>query len=153
MNGLSYERTFNLTFSDKANFISLEKKYKLEIEELRSQLKRHQELERRGDRRKFTDEEYARKIDVYEKTFANLRRTADAHESEEKALLNEMDVTGQAFEDMQEQNCRLLQQLKEKDDANFNLMSESIKSKHIQKLLQEEMDVMVDHCKKLEVSF
>ena len=35
-----------------------------------------------------------------------------------------MEVTGQAFEDMQEQNIRLLQQLREKDDANFKLMSE-----------------------------
>ena len=35
-----------------------------------------------------------------------------------------MEVTGQAFEDMQEQNVRLLQQLREKDDANFKLMSE-----------------------------
>jgi len=35
-----------------------------------------------------------------------------------------MEVTGQAFEDMQEQNLRLMQQLKEKDDANFKLMSE-----------------------------
>ena len=43
---------------------------------------------------------------------------------EEEALLNEMEVTGQAFEDMQEQNIRLLQQLREKDDANFKLMSE-----------------------------
>lgn len=42
----------------------------------------------------------------------------------EEALLNEMEVTGQAFEDMQEQNLRLMQQLKEKDDANFKLMSE-----------------------------
>lgn len=39
-------------------------------------------------------------------------------------MLSEMDVTGQAFEDMQEQNMRLLQQLREKDDANFKLMSE-----------------------------
>ncbi len=39
-------------------------------------------------------------------------------------MLNEMEVTGQAFEDMQEQNLRLLQQLREKDDANFKLMSE-----------------------------
>lgn len=44
----------------------------------------------------------------------------------EEALLDEMEVTGQAFEDMQEQNTRLLQQLKEKDDANFKLMSEVI---------------------------
>ena len=43
---------------------------------------------------------------------------------EEEALLNEMEVTGQAFEDMQEQNIRLMQQLREKDDANFKLMSE-----------------------------
>lgn len=37
-----------------------------------------------------------------------------------------MDITGQAFEDMQEQNLRLIQQLREKDDANFKLMSEVI---------------------------
>jgi len=34
---------------------------------------------------------------------------------EEEALLKEMDVTGQAFEDMQEQNSRLIQQLREKE--------------------------------------
>lgn len=42
-----------------------------------------------------------------------------------------MEVTGQAFEDMQEQNMRLLQQLKEKDDANFKLMSEVRKKSHV----------------------
>ena len=53
----------------------------------------------------------------------------------EETLLNEMDVTGQAFEDMQEQNMRLLQQLREKDDANFKLMSEvnkTITTTHLQ---------------------
>ena len=35
-----------------------------------------------------------------------------------------MEFTGQAFEEMQEQNVRLLQQLREKDDANLKLMSE-----------------------------
>ena len=43
---------------------------------------------------------------------------------EEDALLAEMEFTGQAFEEMQEQNVRLLQQLREKDDANLKLMSE-----------------------------
>ncbi|KAK2510995.1 hypothetical protein Q9233_017292 [Columba guinea] len=47
---------------------------------------------------------------------------------EEEALLSEMDVTGQAFEDMQEQNLRLLQQLREKDDANFKLISPRVVS-------------------------
>jgi len=48
----------------------------------------------------------------------------DGKLQEEEAMLSEMEVTGQAFEDMQEQNVRLLQQLREKDDANFKLMSE-----------------------------
>ena len=53
------------------------------------------------------------------------------HKQEEEALLSEMEVTGQAFEDMQEQNSRLIQQLREKDDANFKLMSERIKSNQV----------------------
>jgi len=56
-----------------------------------------------------------------------------------------MDVTGTAFEDMQEQNMRLLQQLREKDDANFKLMSERIKSNKIHKLLQEEKALIESH--------
>lgn len=63
---------------------------------------------------------------------------------EEEALLSEMDVTGQAFEDMQEQNSRLLLQLREKDDANFKLMSERIKSNQIYKLLKEEKEELAD---------
>ena len=45
---------------------------------------------------------------------------------EEGALLSEMEFTGQAFEEMQEQNTRQMQQLREKDDANLKLMSEVI---------------------------
>ena len=55
-----------------------------------------------------------------------------------------MEVTGQAFEDMQEQNSRLLQQLREKDDANFKLMSESIKTNQLIKLTREEKDIVVE---------
>lgn len=61
---------------------------------------------------------------------------------EEEALLNEMEVTGQAFEDMQEQNSRLIQQLREKDDANFKLMSERIKANSLHKLLREEKQLL-----------
>lgn len=61
---------------------------------------------------------------------------------EEDALLSEMEVTGRAFEEMQEQNIRLMQQLREKDDANFKLMSERIKSNQIHKLLREEKEVL-----------
>ena len=53
-----------------------------------------------------------------------------------------MEVTGRAFEDMQEQNKRLIDQLKEKDNANFKLMAERIKANQIQRLLQEEKEVL-----------
>ena len=43
------------------------------------------------------------------------------------ALVIDLELLGTAYEDLQEQNMRLLQQLKEKDDANFKLMSERIK--------------------------
>ena len=55
-----------------------------------------------------------------------------------------MDVTGKAFEDMQEQNKRLIDQLKEKDNANFKLMAERIKANQIQRLLQEEKEVLAE---------
>ncbi|PBC26182.1 E3 ubiquitin-protein ligase Bre1 [Apis cerana cerana] len=66
----------------------------------------------------------------------------EQRDKEEEALLNEMEVTGQAFEDMQEQNSRLIQQLREKDDANFKLMTERIKSNQLHKLAREEKDVL-----------
>merc|ERR1712135_223701 len=68
-----------------------------------------------------------------------------------EALLSEMDVTGQAFEDMQEQNMRLLQQLREKDDANFKLMSERIKANQVHKLLQEEKNILQDQTNTLHL--
>ena len=65
-----------------------------------------------------------KKIQKLEESNRELQKQLQAQKQEEDALLSEMDVTGQAFEDMQEQNIRLLQQLREKDDANFKLMSE-----------------------------
>lgn len=59
---------------------------------------------------------------------------------EEEALLSEMEVTNQAFEDMQEQNSRLIQQLREKDDANSKLMAERIKSNLLYKITREEKE-------------
>lgn len=71
-----------------------------------------------------------------------LLKWAPQYLQEEETLLNEMEVTGQAFEDMQEQNIRLIQQLREKDDANFKLMSERIKSNQIHQLANEERNVL-----------
>lgn len=55
-------------------------------------------------------------------------------------MLNEIELTGQAYDDMQEQNDRLLQQLSSKDDANFKLMSDRINANQKQALLSAQID-------------
>ncbi|KAI0217731.1 E3 ubiquitin-protein ligase BRE1B [Lamellibrachia satsuma] len=129
--------------------MSIEKRARQEIEELRAHVRRLQEAERK-DRRKLAEDDALRKIKKCEDVIAELQKNLAAQKQEEEALLNEMEVTGQAFEDMQEQNIRLLQQLREKDDANFKLMSERIKSNQIHKLLREEKDVLAEQVMTLQ---
>ncbi|RWS26700.1 E3 ubiquitin-protein ligase Bre1-like isoform X7, partial [Leptotrombidium deliense] len=125
---------------DKAQLLMSERKYKTEVEELRKQVSKYQE----ASRRKLTDEEAMREISKLKETIQQLQRNLAAQKQEDEALLNEMEVTGSAFEDMKEQNLRLIQQLREKDDANFKLMSERIKSQQIQKLLKEEKESLME---------
>ncbi|KPM08870.1 C3H4 ring finger protein [Sarcoptes scabiei] len=134
---------------DKVQLIVGEKKLRSELEELRQHHKKcldekrsSSSFDRRMSGSKF-DEEH-RKINKYEEIIKELQKNVTIHKQQEEALLNEMEVTGQAFEDMQEQNCRLIQQLREKDDANFKLMSERIKSNQIHKLLKEEKEILAE---------
>lgn len=133
---------------DKVQLMASEKKIRAELEDMRQQLKKMQES-KREERKKLADEEALRKIKQLEEQKYELQKQVASQKPsdgnwsaghnvihqmrpfvgshEEEALLNEMEVTGQAFEDMQEQNSRLIQQLREKDDANFKLMTERIK--------------------------
>ncbi|XP_032674927.1 E3 ubiquitin-protein ligase Bre1 isoform X1 [Odontomachus brunneus] len=150
---------------DKVQLMAAERKTRAELEDLRQQIKKIQES-KREERKKLADEDAQIKIKKLEDQAYTLQRQVacqkqtalfnlcSAHErwcnteqncvwlQEEEALLNEMEVTGQAFEDMQEQNSRLIQQLREKDDANFKLMTERIKSNQLHKLAREEKDVL-----------
>ncbi|ETN64741.1 E3 ubiquitin-protein ligase Bre1 [Anopheles darlingi] len=141
---------------DKVQLMASEKKKCAEIEDLKLQMRKLQES-KREDRKKLADEEALRKIKQLEeqkyelqKQVQNQKQPPDSSWSsgyrpfEEEALLNEMEVTGQAFEDMQEQNSRLIQQLREKDDANFKLMSDRIKANQMHKLLREEKQMLED---------
>ncbi|XP_075160165.1 E3 ubiquitin-protein ligase Bre1 [Haematobia irritans] len=148
---------------DKVQLMATEKKLRSEIEDLRQQLKKIQES-KREERKKLADEEALRKIKQLEEQKYELQKQVASQKPpdnnwgpggpnygrpfvgshEEEALLNEMEVTGQAFEDMQEQNSRLIQQLREKDDANFKLMSERIKANQMHKLLREEKQILED---------
>ncbi|XP_023024134.2 E3 ubiquitin-protein ligase Bre1 [Leptinotarsa decemlineata] len=144
---------------DKVQLMAAEKKLRTDLEELRQTIKKLQ----RDDKRKLAEDEAMKKIKQLEEQKYELQKQVANHKPsdgnwgghnvlhqmrpfvgshEEEALLNEMEVTGQAFEDMQEQNSRLIQQLREKDDANFKLMSERIKSNQLHKLAREEKDVL-----------
>uniref|UniRef100_A0A3B3VWC2 E3 ubiquitin protein ligase n=1 Tax=Poecilia latipinna TaxID=48699 RepID=A0A3B3VWC2_9TELE len=127
---------------DKVQLMAAERKSKAEVD-LRMRVRELEEREKK-ESKKLADEDALRKIRVAEETIEHLQKKLAATKQEEEALLSEMDVTGQAFEDMQEQNSRLLQQLREKDDANFKLMSERIKSNQIYKLLKEEKEELAD---------
>ncbi|XP_045610581.1 E3 ubiquitin-protein ligase Bre1 [Procambarus clarkii] len=126
---------------DKVQLMAAEKKARQEVEDLKAQVKKLQES-KREERKKLADEEAIRKIKQLEESVHQLQRQVAVQKQEEETLLNEMEVTGQAFEDMQEQNIRLIQQLREKDDANFKLMSERIKSNQIHQLANEERNVL-----------
>nr|XP_033801402.1 E3 ubiquitin-protein ligase BRE1B [Geotrypetes seraphini] len=128
---------------DKVQLMAAEKKTKAEVEDLKVRIRELEEKEKR-ESKKMADEDALRKIRMAEEQIDHLQKKLAATKQEEEALLSEMDVTGQAFEDMQEQNMRLMQQLREKDDANFKLMSERIKSNQIHKLLREEKEELCD---------
>ncbi|XP_062994419.1 LOW QUALITY PROTEIN: E3 ubiquitin-protein ligase BRE1B [Elgaria multicarinata webbii] len=128
---------------DKVQLMAAEKKTKAEVEELRVRIRELEEKEKK-ESKKMADEDALRKIKLAEEQIEHLQKKLAATKQEEEALLSEMDVTGQAFEDMQEQNMRLNHQLREKDDANFKLMSERIKSNQIHKLLREEKDELAE---------
>ena len=106
----------------------------------RQQLKKMSET-KKEEKKRLADEDAARRIKQLEDQVEMLRKQVANHKQEEETLLSDMEVTGQAFEDMQEQNGRLVQQLREKDDANFKLMSERIKSNQIARLAREEKEM------------
>lgn len=135
---------------DKAALMAGEKKLKAEIEDLKQQLRKAQEC-KRDDRKKISDDDAQRRIKYLEEQVQHLQKINQLHKQEEEASLCEMEVTGQAFEDMQEQNSRLIQQLHEKDDANFKLMTERIKSNQMFKNAAEEKEALQDAVSHLTV--
>jgi hypothetical protein len=79
----------------------------------------------------------------FQDTICDLEKSLETRKQEETALLNEIEVTGQAFEDMQEQNSRLLSQLREKDDAHIQLMVERVKLQQSRKVMSNVKTVLL----------
>ncbi|KAF8568694.1 hypothetical protein P879_05189 [Paragonimus westermani] len=71
-------------------------------------------------------------------------------QQQEEVLLKEMEVTGQAFEDVQEQNVRLVRTLREKDDANLKLMTERLKTAQLARLLKEDKHLLEEQIRLMQ---
>ena len=70
--------------------------------------------------------------DEFDTKLVDSGRKLQEAKTESEALLNEMDKTGQAYEEMQEQNIRLIQQVRDKDKEYFSLFQERIKISNLQ---------------------
>ena len=81
-----------------------------QVEELK---KRFEDYHRDYEKRKeHIREEAARKTKSLSEDIRHLQKDLSAKKHEAQALVAEMESTAEAFEEMQEQNLRLLQQLK-----------------------------------------
>ncbi|CAK9301375.1 unnamed protein product [Gordionus sp. m RMFG-2023] len=148
---------------DKAQLMASEKKLQNDLNELRDKLTGIKNVTEQDNKPNHTDaitinppnsitstsdashdHSMAKKLAQCENKICGMQKKMFETKQEEEALLKELEVTGQAFEDMQEQNIRLLQQLREKDDANFKLMTERIKANQLTKLMKEEKDIELD---------
>ncbi|KAL5110613.1 E3 ubiquitin-protein ligase Bre1 [Taenia crassiceps] len=83
-----------------------------------------------------------RRCHTLEQRVSTLQQHLVTAKQQEDVMLKEMEVTGQAFEDVQEQNSRLLKSLREKDDANLNQMTEWMKTSQLARLLKEEKKLL-----------
>ena len=67
--------------------------------------------------------------------------------------MHEMENIGNAYEEMAEQNGRLLQQLQQKEDSNLELMAQQIKASQLTVLLRDERDALEAKMAALQVRF
>ncbi len=95
---------------EKVELLSAERKARGQVEELR---RKFEEYRRDYEKRKeHLKEESTRKAKAISEDHRYLQKELSAKKHEAQALFSEMESTAQAFEEMQEQNIRLLQQLK-----------------------------------------
>lgn len=85
------------------------------------------------------------RLDASERVVIELNEAIKMKGEEGDTYLAEIETIGQAYEDMQTQNQRLLQQISQRDDYNIKLVSESVKAKQLQASLLEEKQAITNH--------
>lgn len=94
------------------------------LEDRMQDLEREREKEKTDRQRGGPDDEMHKRIRVLEDSLSQCKKALQNRKEEEDAMMNEMEITGQALEDLQNQNKQLIDQLKEKDGTNLKWMSD-----------------------------
>ncbi|KAA0194032.1 Ribosomal protein S6 kinase beta-1 [Fasciolopsis buskii] len=76
-----------------------------------------------------------------------------AAEQKEEVLLKDLEVTGQAFEDVQEQNVRLVRNLQENEEAKLKLMTERLNTNQVARLLKEDKQLLEEQIRLLKARY
>ena len=95
-----------------------------ELEDRVHELEKENEKAKSDRQRTGPDEELYKKVKFLEENWSLSKKALERKAAEEEGLMNEMEVTGQALEDMQNQNKQLIDQLKEKDNTNLKWMTD-----------------------------
>jgi len=89
-------------------------------------------------------------IEDHERRVAELKRESAEKEAQGASMLDEFEKTGLALEEIQEQNVRLLQVVRDKDKEYFNLYQERIKIGNLQQIQAKEKEVLESKILQLE---
>lgn len=89
--------------------------------------------------------DFRQRLDASERVVMELKEAAALKTEEHDACIAEIETIGQAYEDMQTQNQRLLQQISKRDEYNIKLVSESVKSKQLHSTLNEEKQALLEY--------
>ncbi|KAG8664016.1 E3 ubiquitin-protein ligase BRE1-like 1 isoform X3 [Manihot esculenta] len=82
------------------------------------------------------------KLDTSKRDMSRLSNVLKSKNEENEAYLSEIEMIGQAYDDMQTQNQHLLQQVTERDDYNIKLVLESVKARQQQDSLLMEKRIL-----------
>lgn len=91
-------------------------------------------------------------LDASDRDVLQLKEAIKIKEGDAESYITEIETIGQAYEDMQAQNQRLLHQVTERDEYNIKLVSDSVKAKQSQITLLSDKEGLANQLQQLNGS-
>ncbi|KAE9417061.1 hypothetical protein Angca_003180 [Angiostrongylus cantonensis] len=123
---------------DKAELLVRERRLKRENERLLHQIKRLGNIERK-ERMRYFEMDANRLFSQKDNEIERLKREVAMLKDTEASLMLDLDNTGSALEELQEQNAKLISLQKENDEGHIKMMNDRIIATQLQVKIKEEM--------------